>query len=473
MAELDFERSKVTLWEREPWDLSWLYHAGQWKIEEAFRRIGGKLFIGDCARQFGKSVWAVTKCVEKAHSKRRAKIRYATAFLSDLEQFIIPAFEFVLADCPAHLAPRFVQQKSEFRFPNGSVIKLVGLDRKPNGLRGNKLDLVVLDEAGFMARLLYLYRSVLIPATTHVPDAKIIVISTQPESPDHDFCTLIDTTSDPTSPNYGSYVKLDIYQNPLLTPERIEQIAKDCGGKDSTDFRREYLCERILDEERAIVPDWKPEFLVERPATKYDSYYHRYIWMDVGVKVDKTVILFAFFDYRQQHVFVEDEIVIKSSRVTTKVIAKAIKEKLEERPEYKNAYRRIADNSHPLLLNDLAADEDVYFSATEKDRLHEMVVELKDWVRGGRFLVHPRCKFLGGSMSTGIWNKRRDDFERSKVYGHYDALAASVYGVKNIDQQTNPIPSHIDFNPVRQFQKEKKEKAQADELSNAFTPRRR
>lgn len=488
---LDWNRCIATAW--RDCDLSYLLHAGQLKIEEAFLRISGKLFVGDCSRQFGKSTWAATKCVERALRKRKAKVRYATAFLTDLEQFIRPAFDFVLADCPAHLRPKFHEQKYEYRFPNGSVIKLVGLDRKPNGLRGNKLDLVVIDEAAFVSRLGYLYRSVIVPATTHVPDARIILISTQPESPDHEFVEFCDRAE-----LEGCYAKFDVYQNPLLTPAQIEDLAKECGGKETTDFRREYLCERVVDENLAIIPDWKPEYVFERAPTEADRFYHRYIFMDIGVRRDKTVLLFAFFDYRGQYLYVEDELVINAPKVTTKAIAKALFEKTglppstsdvaevckrlklpldvnetAPRREYAKPYRRIADNSHPLLVNDLAADENVSFTETDKDKLHEMVVELRDWTGRGRFRVHPRCKFLIGSMRSGIWNKRRDEFERSKVFGHYDAIAASVYGVRNTDQQTNPIPSWFQFNPAEQFRRDAKKNERAAGLAAAFNGRRK
>jgi hypothetical protein len=70
-------------------------------------------------------------------------------------------------------------------FPNGSRIKLVGLDKNPNGLRGNTLDLIVIDECGFVTNLDYIYKSVIIPATLHRPNCKIIMISTPPSTPAH------------------------------------------------------------------------------------------------------------------------------------------------------------------------------------------------------------------------------------------------------------------------------------------------
>lgn len=407
-------------------------------MQHAFVNASGKLFVGDCSRQLGKTTWGAVKCIEQALTKRRAKIRVGTAFLTDLEQFVIPAFEFVLDDCPAHLRPKWNSQKYLYKFPSTEAeIRLVGLDRKPNGLRGNKLDLVLLEEAGFISNLRHLYQYVLIPATTHVPDAKILMLSTQPDSPDHDFNSFCDQAMEE-----NCYIQLDIYQNPLLTEEDIERLAKEMGGKTSIAFQREYLCRRVVDIERAIVPEFdKARHVVERENHDIDKFWHRYLWMDMGVQKDLTVILFMFYDFRKAQAYVEDEIVIRGPVVTTKKIAEAIIQKTEERPEYKKAYRKIADSSHPLLLNDLASDYQIHFTATNKGKLHEMVNELRVFVGANRLVAHPRCTHFIGSMLSGIWDKARKEFARSPVHGHADAIAAAVYGVRNLDLNTNPIPA--------------------------------
>jgi hypothetical protein len=214
---------EATLWdyEREFWergDLDYKLHGGQDLIESAYQRGSGKLFVVDCSRQLGKSTWAAKKSIEVALGKKNAKIRVGTAFLTDLEQFILPAFEFVLQDCPEHLRPKFNAQKLEYRFSNGSKIRLVGLDRKPNGLRGNRLDLVILDESGYIARLGYIYKFVLIPATTHVPTARIVMLSTQPETNSWSFAivpkrTAVTLSSTSTKIPYSPTVRLTILRS--------------------------------------------------------------------------------------------------------------------------------------------------------------------------------------------------------------------------------------------------------------------
>ncbi len=163
-------------WHRH--DLSYMLHSGQKVLDLKFEDCVGQLFVANISRQWGKSFWAVSKCVELALSKPKTRIKYATAFQTDLVEFILPTFDAVLTDCPESLKPKYKVQGSKWVFPNGSEIKLVGLDKSPNGLRGNVIDLIVIDEAGFVGNLDYIYSSINIPATLHRPNCRILFIST-------------------------------------------------------------------------------------------------------------------------------------------------------------------------------------------------------------------------------------------------------------------------------------------------------
>ncbi len=426
------------LWQRG--DLYYKLHRGQLEIEHAYQLANGKLFVLDCSRQLGKSTWAVTKAIETAIKEPGSRIRYATAFLTDLEQFILPAFDLVLGDCPEGLRPQWSVQKSEYRFANGSRIRLVGLDRKPNGLRGNKLRLVILDEAGYISRLGYLYRSVLIPATTHVQNAKIIMCSTQPEEPDHDFIEFCDKAQ------YAkSYAKLKIYANPLLDQSQIDELAQECGGYDSTAFRREYLCERIVEEGRAIIPEFNEAKHVSEPVRcPANNFWHRLESLDSGVR-DLTACLFAYYDFARATLVIEDEFAITGHQVTTRRISELVRE-TENRIGYHNVYRRVADNDNLILLQDLSSEFSLNFNPTNKDDLAAMVNKVRLWMRSGRIEIHPRCVRLIGTLKAGVWNEKRTEFARSKVHGHYDLLASLVYLVRNVPEQDNPVPTYFGQN---------------------------
>jgi len=425
--------------------LFWKLHKGQLKIEHAYRKANKKLFVGDCSRQLGKTTWAVAKAVETALQNPGGKIIYATAFLTDLEKFVIPAFDFILSDCPDGLRPRFKGQKSRYEFNNGASITLVGLDRHPDGLRGNKILLIILDECGYIHRVKYIYTSVIIPATTHVKNAKIIMISTQPESPDHDFIYFCDKAE-----AEGGYMKLDIFQNPMLNQKQIDELAKECGGYDSTAFRREYLCERIVEEERAILPEFREASHVrDTPRPDAFKFLHKYESLDSGVR-DHTALLFGYYDFERAKLVIEDEFSIKGHEVTTRNIndktrAKEadLKYNIEALEVPTSLKLRVADNDNLILLQDLGSEFGLHFAPTDKDSLHAMVNKVRLWMRSDRIEIHPRCEKLIACIKAGVWNLQRSEFARSDKHGHYDLISALVYMVRNVNDTVNPIPIYF------------------------------
>lgn len=454
--------------------LDYKLHSGQMKIEAGLDASTNQLFVGELARQFGKSYWLAKKALEKAFSKNKAKVKYGTAFQTDLLEFILPAFDLVMADCPDDLKPIWKAHKSKFILPhNGSEIKMVGLDRKPNGMRGTVIDLIILDEAGFMSRLDYLYKSVIIPATTHRPDCRILVFSTPPETPAHEFIDLVQKAE-----FEGGYLKLTIYDNPLVDETTIARLMKESGGPNSTTWRREYLCEHVTDANLQIISDWTDEYLQEVLRDDYYSFYHKYEAMDLGVR-DHTATLFSYYHYTKAVLVIEDEYTIFGAKMNTKILQANLKRKeleiwtdghgLDIQDDYidseedilkierlwdlkkPNVYRRISDNNNPLMNQDLSLLHGLHFSPTDKGRLEEMVNTVKIMVRSGGIIVHPRCKQLKGCLKYGVWDKNRDKFAQSKVYGHFDALAALIYKVRNLNKSTNPIPPDFQLDQSNQI----------------------
>lgn len=422
--------------------LDWKMHRGQWAIEKKFRSSVGKLFVLDISRQFGKSTWLAKIAIETAIREKNSRIRVGAAFLTDVEQFIIPAFEFLLEDCPEEIRPKWNAQKYEWTFHNGSKIRLVGLDRKPNGLRGNKLRLIILDEAGYISHLDNLYRLVLIPCTTHVPTAKIILSSTQPESPDHDFCKFCDIAE-----SKGNYFKATIYDNPLLSLEQIASLAEEVGGFQSTAFKREYLCMRVVEESRAIIPDFDiTRHVKETLPDKYWPYWIRMESLDSGVR-DKTACLFGYYDFHRAKAVIEYEFAIQGAEVTTRRIAEEVKNIETTHLEYEmSTIKRVADNDNLILIQDLGTEHQLFFTPTDKDNLHAMVNKVRIWFQTGRIEIHPRCKMLIGALMAGIWDKNRKEFERSALHGHFDMIAALVYFIRNVPETVNRIPEFFGLN---------------------------
>lgn len=420
--------------------LDWKLHDGQKKIDDKFRENNSKLFVANCSRRIGKTFWDVGVSIETAIKKKNARIKYVAAFLSDLEEYAIPAFRKTLADCPDHLRPKELTTKKKWIFGNGSEVKLVGLDRNPNGMRGNYADLIVFAEAGLIRRLGYLYSDVSLPMTMYRDDARIIMDSTPPETPDHEFKDFKERAE-----ASDSYVHLTIYDNPLLTPEQIEDWHRECLS--GTTWRREYLAEFVVDQERAIVPEWRESSIQDLERPKMFNYLRRYASMDLGV-VDQTVAHWGYYDFENARFVFEDEVMMRGPQMTTDYLGdtlKATEAKLWTDPINGPlpVYRRTADNNNLLLLQDLATRHDIHWQPTDKEFLHQMVNKVRIWMKNGRIIISPKCKLLIGCMRNGIWDEPRKKFHRSKTYGHYDALASAMYMIRNVDEHDNPFPKNI------------------------------
>lgn len=397
---------------------------------------GGRKYVIHCSRRLGKTYLLCVLAVVFAVSKSNAQIRYASVTQKSVRKMIHPIMKELFSGLPKDYQGKWNSQEGAYVFDNGSMIHVAGVNNNhADDLRGTAADLCLVDEAAFVDELEYLVDSVLIPQLI-TTEGKLIMASSSPLSPAHQFADYIHEAR-----NGGFYSSFDIDQGGY-TEEVVEEFLKEAGGRTSTTARREYFNELIVDDKLSIIPEWDDQYVIEPIHDEFYKYYHRYEAMDIGVR-DKTAILFGYYDFKNAKLIIEDEFTISGADTTTKNINDAIV-KIEKDLKYSAIYRGIADNNNLLLLNDLSIDYGKHFSPTNKESLAAMVNELRLWVQAGRIQIHPKCEQLIGCLKYGVYQDvKRNEFGRSKNYGHYDALAALIYLVRNIDQHTNPIP--IDY----------------------------
>lgn len=436
-------------------NLNWLRHGGQKKLNDLFNSRPKQLFVSNVARQFGKTYQWVLLANEIATRKKNARIKYGAPFRTDLDEFIIPTFNAINLKLPKGVAPKRNKSGNKFIFPNGSEILLVGLDTNPDKMRGTTNDLMVFDEAGFASDLDYIYNSVVIPSTTHRPDCPVIISSTPPLSPAHEFVNFCQRAE-----KEGCYGLFTIYDNPMLNKKDIDRLAEACGGYDSSTFRREFLCEIITDLSVQIVPEWDNRYIQDISRDPYYEFHHKYTSMDIGVR-HLTAGQFGYYDFKNARLVIEDEWQLHGAEVTTKNINDAVgKKEFSLWGGVVKPYRRVADNNNLILLQDLSSMHDMHFIATNKDTIEAMVNELRLFIQDGRLIVHPRCKMTIGCLRYGVWDEKklsRNIFAESKVYGHFDHLAALIYLVRNLDTTTNTVPRDFGINPHTHFINNKKD----------------
>lgn len=398
-------------------------------------------YIVHCSRRLGKTYLLCVLAIVYALSKPDSQIRYASVTQKAVRKMIKPIFKKIFAAYKPKYRPKWNGLEAAYVFPNGSMIHVAGVNNgHEDDLRGTDADLAIVDEAAFVDNLTYLTESVLVPQLINT-GGKLIMSSSSPITPAHEFAEYIQQAK-----LGGYYSNFDIYQA-NYSNELIEEFCKEAGGAKSTTWRREYLNELIVDTEFSIIPEMESYDYTRGPIPNEYQLLHKYNAMDLGVR-DLNVNLFAYYDFARAKIVIERELVMSGPEMTTPKLHSEISAIEQELWQGKEPYKRVADNNNPLLLLDLGSIHNMFFNSTSKDSLHAMVNAVRVWIAKGRVEIDSSCRVLIDSLKYGIWNDNRSEFSRSKTLGHYDAIAALMYLIRNIDEATNPIPIKTGFNQV-------------------------
>lgn len=441
--------AKETLW-RKGLLARWKLHPGQLDLYNTFQDAKEKIIVWCCSRRFGKSRTALVIAIETCLRNPNFIVKYVAPQQKMVRTILKQEMRKITDDCPRDIMPKFFTQDNTWRFPNGSEIQMAGVDSgNHESLRGGNAHFCVVDEAGFCDDLKYTVGSVLLP-TMLTTGGKMVLVSSAPLSKDHDFVTFMDTAK--INKCFQKKIVDDIPFEFFPADER-QTTFNASGGITSPTVRREYYCEIITDESRAIVPEFrevKDEIIKvwERPP-----FYDPYTSMDVGHK-DLTAVLFSYFDFRNGKLIIEDEYCINGPQMTTDVLARDIKAK--EVKLWQNAYGtgsikpylRVSDNNL-ILINDLHRMHSLSFIPTAKDNADAALNQMRMLIRAGKIIINPRCVNLLNHLENGTWNKARTSYERviddlGKQH-HYDTIDALVYLIRNVNWNRNPYPIDYDF----------------------------
>jgi hypothetical protein len=440
---------KAELWRRG--QIFWLLRPHQRPIYDKIRQVLASddpmlnSYVIDCARQFGKSFIMFMIAVETCLRLPRQTIVYVGPLKSQVNEIINGhTYNIMFQTCPSDLTPKY--DGSTLIFPNGSRIRLAGTDNKNyTNLRGGAAHLVILDEAGFMSDLEVGVLPTVEPMTK-TTGGKVIFASTPPDTLDHDYIQILRDHDEA-----GLISTYTIWDDKSLNEQQLQKIINQCRGQETTKFKREYECQRIVESSLQVVPE-----LVEEKADKLKitntyrtdpllRYYHRYIVVDTGVR-DKTAVVFAHYNYRTKKVIVEATLDLQGSEYNTAKLADMIVKKRNElwfNDSFIGELRYIADNNNLIVINDLNIIYKLPFIGTTKGRLDEMVQKVRDWVFDDRLLFAPEALDALNCARFAIWSKSRTEFARSAKYGHYDLLAALTYLIRNINEHKDPLPREI------------------------------
>lgn len=445
LANVSKKDAQDELWRRGV--LRWKCHEVQKSMYDLFYRSEpNSLLCWLLARQSGKSYLLAILSLEAALKKQNSIIKLVTDTKLHLKSIFEPIFRELLVDCPEEIKPKYYGNTFSYYFPNGSQIQLAGSDGKHyEKLRGQKSDLILIDEAGFCKDLKDMVESVLMPTTTHT-GGKIVLATTPPSDSTHDFHDYIERCE-----HNNTLIKKTIHDNPLLTKNQIQRIVERMGGEQSERFRREYLCEIVKNTQTMVIPEFTEE--MEKKLVKEwtkPSHYDSYVSMDLGFE-DLTVVLFLYYDFKNDKVIVEDELVanFKDKDMSIKLLTEKILEKENNiflnylTNEVTAPLIRVSD-INKIVTNEISkySNYKINFINAKKDDNQAAINNLRTMISEERIIINPRCKTLIYHLRNVKWKNSGDKttFARSPDTGHYDAVDALKYGLRAINYEKNPYP---------------------------------
>lgn len=429
---------KEELWRRGI--LKWKLHETQKKMYDDIENSSSKKYVINSSRRLGKSYLLCLIAIEKAFQNPGMDIKFAAPTQKMVRKIIAPLFKEILKDCPQELRPQFRSFDGEFLFYNDSVISIAGTEMSQiDNLRGQACDLFLCDEAGFCSDLGYVLESVIMPQTLTRPNARVVLASTPPVSPDHKFVEYAHQAMAD-----GCYSKYTIYDNPMLTRETIETYKQEAGGEKTTDWQREYLAEFVTDTEYAIFPEANSE-LVDQIV--FDSsppeFYLPFTAIDLGY-VDNTGALFGYYDFLNAKIVIQDELLV--NKITSKEIVDRVREKEAILWNTNSPKARVIDGN-AMQIADLNEIHQFACFMPAKSDLNANVNRTRMDLVEQRIIINPKCKNLIAQIQYATWDKNKTKFSRSSDNGHWDLVAALIYFCKHVDRNTNPIPVGHGYDP--------------------------
>ena len=430
----------TALWMRG--DLEFLLWPQQIPIWEQLQNLPKNVveFVVLCARQFGKSVVGVIYALSEAIKHRDCCILIMGPDTKQTIDIVAPKMRMLTRTAPPGLIK---QMKSNNRYhvyhdlnskaSDYTEIVIGGMNENSSSQRGKTVHKILVEEIVDVAEDNFItsVRSDLGPALTHSRDGKIVYLTTLPKYPNHPFITI----TIPNAELKSAVARFTIHDNIALTQDQKDKCAELSGGIDSTDYKREFLCEIVRDRTVVCLPDFDVRYNVATFQLPLQSFMS--VTIDWGGVRDKTCAMLHCYDYLSDIDLIWDERVFEPNTATSTIIAEC--RKMEGNHKISARY---VDAPPQLVTVDLLHDHNYAAQLPEKLDWRASLNTLNVRFAKRKALIHPRCKFLIVSAESAILNKNKTDFDRNIALGHMDGIAAMMYGIR-MQTRENPY-SNID-----------------------------
>lgn len=439
-----------------------------------------RCFVMDIGRRWGKTFLVALIRIEDCIRNKRA-ITYATAYEKDIHEIIQPMIEEIIGDAPADVCPKWVSQRGYWKFPNGSTLKLVGIDKNPKGLRGKASDGFNVTEAGYVKNLGRTIGRIVYPQFQRRPWALLILESNAPEDPDHDF----DRIFVADAKRRGAHIFRTIDDNEAISDEEKQESYDAVADATSVeDAEREFRGVRFRDPKRYVIPNFDPKVHVGEIARP--NFAKCFVAGDVGT-ADLFGLLWGYWHFEKAILVIErdwaaanapDGEVAEIVRLNERELwgtqhrepAMLRHQRNTEQPSLEiagvqrtvgglawktpfssftwwdgeqfqpNPARRYAGEDALRTMLNLRAEHEIEFAAADTAAPEAQANSVRTAFSRLQILIHPRCVELIAHLIGAKWNEQRTKWERDPKYGHYDLVAALMYLWANIDRITDPNP---------------------------------
>jgi hypothetical protein len=397
----------------------------------------------EASRRFGKTTSIIVFTIEKLLQNPGWVCRWCSPEQKQARTIVKPIMDKLMVNAPKHLRFHYRTMDSVYIGPNNQLIYLVGVNDNAESARGPASNIIVADEFGTWKDPDYVVKDILSPQLQGQEGQWFIKASTPPRDLDHVYYTEKESAI-----RRGRFIKKTIYDNEAVTKDELDKILEDCGGAESTTFRREYLCEEVSDAHSLVIPEWSDELNIVEDDYPRPQFFDAYMGGDSGAD-DNTALLFAYYDFMKEEVVIEAEFV-KNGQTSGEIVteAKKIEKALWGSQE---PFRRVYDADKQLIF-DLIGDHNYPVTLPRKADRISSIHELRLRIGARKIKVKRACVNTCRQLKVGMWkDDKHSDFTRTDSLGHLDAVAACLYLNRSIDTSHNPIPPHSGLSVFTNF----------------------
>ena len=414
----DKKRVYRELWKRG--HLSFILRPAQKQVYDFLQGNTNRKAVACLHRRCGKSFLAVLMALEYALKHEDATIHYIGMSAEAVSNLSLPIYNKILKTFDPDNPPAFNHHRNTISFANGSRVLMYGADHDvADRKRGLDAHLAIVDESGFFKNLNYIIKDVVTPGLLSA-NGKLLYISTPSKSPAHPYARIAEQAE-----QEGWYFKYTLRDNKDITPEFYAECAKECGGEETTTFRREYMCEFLTDETAAVIP----ELIKGNAARPYTKQLNEStdVWGAIHYSPSETsFLLIADYNPSTQSLHIVDECVMSMPSLDQAKKAFGSFCKIYELKERPIVLSEMTDS----MIRTIHAEDVFSVCPTKSEDLQADVARLRSSIYCNRLSIDPRCKTLLSHLSGAIWNESRTKFESSGDNSSFGAVTALLHLVR-------------------------------------------